>query len=88
VHLALCLPVVLLPFLLPFLFLCLVIVIIRTLCYKMTRLTTFEVGALFPSFILVGILLAPLQSGLEALDYKRHFFFVESSSFHVCYLVG
>jgi hypothetical protein len=48
VCLALRLPVVFLPLLLPFLFLCLVIIIIKTLCYKMTRLITFEAGALSP----------------------------------------
>jgi hypothetical protein len=48
VRLTLRLPVVFLPFLLPFLFLCLIIVIIGTLCYKMNRLTTFEAGALSP----------------------------------------
>jgi hypothetical protein len=48
VRLALCLPIVLLPFLIPFLFLCLVIVIIGTLCYEMTRLTALEAGALSP----------------------------------------
>jgi hypothetical protein len=48
VRLALRLPVVFLPFLLPILFWCLVIVIIGTLCYEMTRLTAFEAGALSP----------------------------------------
>jgi hypothetical protein len=84
VRLALRLPVVLLPFLLPFLFLCLVIVIIGTLCYEMTRLTLLEAGALSPCFVLVGILLASFQGGLEALDYKRHFVLVEPGSLHLC----
>jgi hypothetical protein len=47
VSLALCLPVVLF-LLLPFLFLSLVIFIIRTLCNKMTKLTTFEARPLSP----------------------------------------
>jgi hypothetical protein len=48
VRLDLRLPVVLLPLLLTFLFLCLVIVIIGTLCYEMTRITALKAGALSP----------------------------------------
>jgi hypothetical protein len=86
VHLTLRLPVVLLPFLLPILLLCLVIVIIGTLCYERTRLTAFEAGALSPRFVLVRVLLASLQGGLEALDDERHFILAEPNSLHLCYL--
>jgi hypothetical protein len=70
VSLALRLPIVFLPLLFPFLFLCLVIIIIETLCNKMTRLTAFEAQTLSLWFIFIWILLASLQSGLEALDHK------------------
>jgi hypothetical protein len=80
VRLALRLSVVLLPFFLPFLFLSLVIIIIGTLCYKMTRLTTFEAGVFSLLFTLVGIFLASPQCGFEALDHKRHILLVESGS--------
>jgi hypothetical protein len=60
VRLVLCLPIVLIPFLLPFLFLCLVIIIIGTLCYKMTRLTALEAGALSLRLALVRIFLVSL----------------------------
>jgi hypothetical protein len=86
VGLTLRLPVVLLPFLVPILFLCLVIVIIGTSCYEMTRLTAFEAGALSPRFILVRVLLTSLQGSLEALDDERHFVLVEPDSIHLCYL--
>jgi hypothetical protein len=86
VRLALRLPIVLLPFLLPILFLCLVIVINGILCYEMTRLNAFEAGALSPRFVLVRVLLASLQGGLEALDDEHHFILVEPSSVHLCYL--
>jgi hypothetical protein len=53
---------------LPMLLLFLVIIIIGTLCYEMTSLTAFETRALSPCFVLVGVLLASFQCGLEALD--------------------
>jgi hypothetical protein len=68
VCLALCLPIALLLLLLPALFLSLVIIIIETICNKVTSLTAFEAGALSLCFILVGVLLASFQCGLEALD--------------------
>jgi hypothetical protein len=86
VRLALRLRVVLLSFLLPFLLLFLVIVIIGTLCFKMTRLNTLEARALSPLFVLVEILLASLQGGLEMLDDERDFFFIEPDGLHLCYL--
>jgi hypothetical protein len=86
VCLALCLPVVLFSFLVSIFFLCLVIVIIGTLCYEMTRLTAFEAGALSPLFILVRVLLASFQGGLEALDDERHFVLVEPDNLYLCYL--
>jgi hypothetical protein len=46
VRLALCLPVVIFLLLFPFLFSSLVIFIIKTLCNKMTRLTTLEARSL------------------------------------------
>jgi hypothetical protein len=54
VCLALCLPVALFLLLLLALFLSLVTIIIETICYKVTSLTAFEVGALSLCFILVG----------------------------------
>jgi hypothetical protein len=50
------------------LFLFLVIIIIGALCYEMISLTAFETGALSLCFVLVGVLLASFQCGLEALD--------------------
>jgi hypothetical protein len=58
VCLALRLLVGLLLFPLPALFLFLVISIIGTICYEMTSLTTFKIGALSLCFALVGMLLA------------------------------
>jgi hypothetical protein len=55
---ALGLPVVLLLLPLPVLFLSLVIIIIGTLSYEVTSLTTFEAGTLSDCFVLVGVLLA------------------------------
>jgi hypothetical protein len=86
VRLTLRLPVVLLLFPLPVLFLSLVIFIIGALSNKMTSLTAFETGALSPCFILVGVLFASFECGLETLDNKRHFFFIEPGSLHLCYL--
>jgi hypothetical protein len=86
VCLAFRLPVVLLPFPLPALFLSLVIIIIWALCNEMTSLTTFETGALSPCFVLVGVLLASFKRGLEALDDKRHFIFIDPGSLHLCHL--
>jgi hypothetical protein len=68
VRLTLCLPVALLLLFLPILFLFLVIIIIGALSYEMISLTAFETGALSPCFVLVGVLLASFQCGLEALD--------------------
>jgi hypothetical protein len=53
----------------------------------MTRLTAFEAGAFSPWFVLVGILFASLQSGLEALDYKRHFLLVVPGSLYLCHSI-
>jgi hypothetical protein len=58
VRLTLRLRIVLLFLLLPMLFLCLVILIIGTLSYKMTSLTAFEAGAFSPQLVLVGVLLS------------------------------
>jgi hypothetical protein len=77
--------ILLLP--LPILFLFLVIIIIGALSYKMTSLTTFEVGALSSCLVLVRVLLTSFKSGLEALDDKRHLIFVEAGSLHLSYLV-
>jgi hypothetical protein len=82
-RLALRLPVILL---LPMSFLCLVMFIIGTLSNKVTSLTAFEAGAFSPCFILVGVLFASFECGLEALDDKRHFFIIEPDSLHLCYL--
>jgi hypothetical protein len=71
VRLALRLPVELL-LLLPFLILCLIILIIGTLGNKMTSLTTLEARTLSPRFVLLGVFFASFQSGLEALYYKSH----------------
>jgi hypothetical protein len=38
----------------------------------MTRLTALEAGVLSLRLVFVGMFLASLQSGLEALDYKYH----------------
>jgi hypothetical protein len=69
-------------------FLFLVIIIIGALCYEMTSLTAFEARALSPCFVLVGVLLASFQCGLEALDDKCHLIFVEARSLHLCTLLG
>jgi hypothetical protein len=45
-----------------------------------------KAGALSPRFVLVRVLLASLQGGLEVLDDERHFVLVEPSSLHLCYL--
>jgi hypothetical protein len=84
--LALRLPVVLLLFPLPALFLSLVIIIIEALCNEMTSLTAFEAGVLSLCFVLVGVLLASFKRGLEALDDKSHFIFIEPDSLHLCHL--
>jgi hypothetical protein len=86
VRLALCLPVVLLLLPLPALFLSLVIITIGALCYEMTSLIAFEAGTLSPCFILVGVLFASFERGLEALDDKCHFVLIEPGSLHLCYL--
>ena len=65
-------------FFVPLLVLFLVILIIETLCNKKTKLAAFEARALSPGFVLVGVLLASLQSGLEALYHKRHLIFIET----------
>jgi hypothetical protein len=85
-RLTLRLPVILLLLLLPMSFLCLVIFIIGTLSNKVTSLTAFEAGALSSCFVLVGLLFASFERGLEALDDKRHFVLVEPGSLHLCYL--
>jgi hypothetical protein len=74
--LALCLLVVFLFFLLPILFLSLVIIIIGTLCYEMTSLTTFEAGVISPCFVLVGVFLASFERGLETFDDEGHLIFI------------
>jgi hypothetical protein len=86
VCLALRLPVVLLLFPLPALFLSLVIIIIGAFCNEMTSLTAFEAGSLSLCFILVGVLLASFKHGLEALDDKCHFIFIKPNSLYLCYL--
>jgi hypothetical protein len=86
VRLALRLLVDLLLLPLPVLFLFLVIIIIGTLCYEMTSLTAFKVGALSPCFVLVGVLLVSFQCGLEALDDKRPLIFIETRGLHLCHL--
>jgi hypothetical protein len=67
VCLALCLPITLFILFLPALSLFLVTRIIGTICYKVTSLTALEAGAFSLCFVLVGILLASFQCGLEAL---------------------
>jgi hypothetical protein len=57
-------------------FVSLVIFIIGTLSNKMTCLTALEVGTLSFCLVLVSVLLASLQCGLEALDNKGHFILV------------
>jgi hypothetical protein len=66
----------------------LVIFIIGTLSNKMTSLTAFEAGALSPCFVLIGVLLAFFQCGLEALDDKRHLIFVEARASTCATLLG
>jgi CDP-diglyceride synthetase len=68
------------------LFLCLVIIIIMTLCYEMTSLTAFKARALPFCLVLVGVLLTSFKCGLEALDDKRHFILIEPGSLHLCHL--
>jgi hypothetical protein len=85
VCLALCLLVVFLLLPLPVLFLSLVIIIIGTLRNKVTSPTAFEAGALSTCFILVGVLFASFECGLEMLDDKRHFVLVEPGSLHLCH---
>jgi hypothetical protein len=68
--------VVFLFLLLPILFLSLVIIVIGALCYKMTSLTAFEAGALSPCFVLVGVLLASFEHGLETFDDEGHLIFI------------
>jgi hypothetical protein len=85
-RLTLRLPVILLLLLFPMSFLYLVIFIIGTLRNKMTSLTAFEAGALSPCFILVGVLFASFERGLETLDDKHHFILIELDSLHLCYL--
>jgi hypothetical protein len=76
-RLTLCLPVILLLLLLlPMSFLCLVILIIGTLSNKVTSLTAFEAGTFSPCSILIGLIPASLECGLEALDDKRHLIFI------------
>jgi hypothetical protein len=85
VHLTFGLPVVLLlP--LPVLILSLVIIIIGALSYEITSLTAFEVGALSPCFVLVGLFLASFQGGFEELNDERHFVLIEPGSLHLCHL--
>jgi hypothetical protein len=84
--LAFCLPIAILLLLLPMSFLSLVIFIIGTLSNKMTSLTAFEARALSPCFVLVGVLFASFECGLETLDDKRHFIFIETGSLHLSYL--
>jgi hypothetical protein len=67
--------------------LCLIITI-RTLCYKMTRLTTLKEGMLPLLFSFVGEVLASLECGLEALDHKCHLFFIEARCLDLHDLVG
>ena len=67
VCLALSLLVNLLVLSLPMSFVSLVIFIIETLSNKMTCLTALEAGALSLCLVLVRVLLASLQCGLEAL---------------------
>jgi hypothetical protein len=43
---------------------------------------------LSPRFILVGVVLASLQSGLEALDYKSHFFLNKADRLNLRHLIG
>jgi hypothetical protein len=62
----------LLLLLLPFLVLVLVIFIIGILSNKMIGLTALEAWTLSPWFVLVGVVLASLQSGLGEHDHKCH----------------
>jgi hypothetical protein len=67
VCLALCLLIALFLLFLPALSLFMVTRVIGTICYKMTSLTTLEAGALSLCLVLVRVLLASFQCGLEAL---------------------
>jgi hypothetical protein len=49
----------------PSFLLCLVIIIIGTLCYKMTRLTTLEAGVLSLDLFLLGYSLRPFKAVLK-----------------------
>jgi hypothetical protein len=42
----------------------------------MTSLTAFEAGALSPCFVLVGVLLAYFERGLETFDDEGHLIFI------------
>jgi hypothetical protein len=88
VRLALCLPVALLFLLLPALFLFLVTIIIGTICNKVTSLTAFEVGALSPCFVLVGVLLASFKSGLEGLMISAISFLLSPAASTCATLLG
>jgi hypothetical protein len=87
VCLTLRLPVELFLLLLHFLILYLVILIIGTLSNKITSLTALEAQTLSSLFVLVGVVFASFQCGLEALYYKRHFLLIKSSRLHLCKLV-
>jgi hypothetical protein len=63
-------------FLLPVLFLSLVIIVIGALCYKMTSLTAFEAAAFSPYFVLVGVFLASFERDLETFDDEGHLIFI------------
>jgi hypothetical protein len=65
--LSLFLPIALFLLFLPSLSLFLVTRVIGTICYKMTSLIALEAGALFLCLVLVLVLLASFQCGLEAL---------------------
>jgi hypothetical protein len=67
VRLALGLPVALLFLSFPMLLLCLVIIVIGALCYKVTSLTTFEAGAFSVDLFLLGYSLRPFSTILKRL---------------------
>jgi hypothetical protein len=48
----------------------------RGIVYEMTSLTAFEAGALFPYFILGGVLFASFECGLEAFDDECRLIFI------------
>jgi hypothetical protein len=70
------LPVILLLLLLPMSFLCLVILIIEALSNKVNSLTALEARAFSLCFILVGVLLASFECGLETFDDECHLIFI------------